>query len=221
MEGELGRGKPAGPAALPPAGVGVIGIAVVGAQVVRSQNFLRGRLLELHVDPDGPAKDAGVIVDSPAPQLGRHVGRRMGDQQLGKILLLKTKAPQLGVPVGEFLALAEEYAAMQEARAAYLARCASEVAARNFIRIVETCDRPETCRKAAGAIVRMSSGGSPKPASTDMRIRGAVALINAKPTAGKETLDRLAELVDAPARRQAPPAPNAGRSSPPAVRAAA
>ncbi len=54
-----------------------------------------------------------------------------------------------------FIELLDEFEEATQERAARLVRCSIDLAARTFVRIAETADKPETARKAAGAIVRM------------------------------------------------------------------
>lgn len=116
-----------------------------------------------------------------------------------------------------FLTLAENYAATQARRAAFVARCALETAARSYIRLAKTCDKPETTLRAAGAIVRMSASNDPRPASMDMRIRAAATLVNARPDVNKEALERLAHLIDADIGTDARPASASASTPPPPV----
>ncbi len=103
----------------------------------------------------------------------------------------------------EFKALFEQYAAAHEARAAALARVGLDLAARTFLRIAQTCDKPETARKAAGALVRLRTADSPNRATNSLKEPARLAA-----DSPKESVPSAAAPRPAPHRRR-PPEPRA------------
>lgn len=73
----------------------------------------------------------------------------------------------------DFLKLLETYTAAQDKRAEVLARANRATAARTFSRLAETCDKPETARKAAGEIIRMQAKSQPDRVTNEHRIAAA------------------------------------------------
>lgn len=62
-----------------------------------------------------------------------------------------------------FIELLDEFEQASEERAARLARCGLDLAARTFVKVAQSADKPETARKAAGAIVRLHKDASRAP----------------------------------------------------------
>ncbi len=107
--------------------------------VLSPQDSSPERLITLYLDPDLTLADMAFTLGLSIPELLDLTER------------------------DEFKALLERYADAHRRRAAYLADAALVAAARTFSRLAETCDKPETARKAAGALVRMSH---PPPADS-------------------------------------------------------
>jgi hypothetical protein len=129
-----------------------------------------------HRPPSAPSHAAG-----PKPQADSPLERFLS-LYLDETLTLADIAFTLGLSITEtlarttepdFLKLLETYTAAQDKRAEVLARANRATAARTFSRLAETCDKPETARKAAGEIIRMQAKSQPDRVTNEHRIAAA------------------------------------------------